>query len=143
MDTVSAMEIEVVSRGSATREETEGMEEEDERMDTMTLELVDQMEIEISDMEETGEEEGVGDNRIEEKIEIKLSEEPVSLNLFNYLFLSQETTHRCRHSSFAMEQVDFPPISLSCQLTDDTIVKLTQLLHVCCGLKVKRLCVNM
>ena len=61
-------------------------EEEDERMDTMTLELVDQMEIEISEMEEeTCEEEGVGDNRIEEKtkvIEIKSSEEPVSLDLF-------------------------------------------------------------
>ena len=54
------MEIEVVSRGSATGEETEGMEEEeDERMDTMTLELI---EIEISEMKETGEEEDVGDN---------------------------------------------------------------------------------
>ena len=57
-------------------------EEEDERMDTVTLEIV---EIEISEMKETGGEEDVGDNRIEEKmkvIEIKLSEEPVSRNLF-------------------------------------------------------------
>ena len=62
------------------------MEEEDERIDTMSLELVDQMEIEISEMEqETGEEESVDDNRIEEKtkvIEIKPSKEAVSLNLF-------------------------------------------------------------
>ena len=57
-------------------------EEEDERMDTVTLEIV---EIEISEMKETGGEEDVGDNRIEEKmkvIEIKLSEEPMSRNLF-------------------------------------------------------------
>ena len=37
-------------------------EEEDETMDTMTLELVDEMEIEMSNMEdEIGEEEGVCD----------------------------------------------------------------------------------
>ena len=54
------MEIEVVSIGSATGEEREGMEEEEEKMDTMTLELADQKEIEISEMEEkTGEEESV------------------------------------------------------------------------------------
>ena len=141
MDTASVMKIEVVSRGSATGEETEGMEEEDERMDTMTLELVDQMEIEISEMEETGEEEGVGDNQIEEKmkvIKIKLSEEPVSLNLFTLTI-----SFFLRKPLVAVDtlplQVDFPPISLSCQLTDNTIVELTQLLHVCCGLKVKTL----
>ena len=88
IDTASTMEIEVVSRGGATGEEREGMEEEeeeDESMDTMTLELVDQMEIEISEMEEeTGEEESVGDNRVEEKtevIEIKPPQGAVSLNL--------------------------------------------------------------
>ena len=100
IDTVSAMEIEVVSRGSATGEEKEGMEEEeeeDEGMDTMTLELVDQMEIEISEMEEeTGEEESVGDTRVEEKtevIEIKPSEEAVSLNLLTLIFLSFSGNH--------------------------------------------------
>lgn len=100
IDTVSAMEIEVVSRGSATGEEKEGMEEEeeeDEGMDTMTLELVDQMEIEISEMEEeTGEEESVGDTRVEEKtevIEIKPSEEAVSLNLLTLTFLSFSGNH--------------------------------------------------
>ena len=60
IDTASAMEIEVFSIGIATGEEREGMEEEEEKMDTMTLELVDQKEIEISEMEEeTGEEENV------------------------------------------------------------------------------------
>ena len=66
MDTVSAMKIEVIRRGGGTREEKEVMkekEEEDNRMDIMTLELVDQMEIKICEMEkETREIEGVGDN---------------------------------------------------------------------------------
>ena len=47
-------------RGDATMEEKE---EEDEEMDTMILEFVDQMEIEISEIEEeTSEGEGVGDS---------------------------------------------------------------------------------
>jgi hypothetical protein len=80
-----------------------------EGMDTTTLELVDQMEIEIEE----------GDK--------KMAEDDIG---------QKPSRHRFS-SSFSVEQVVFPQILLANQFSDEMIVELTQLLHVCCGLKIQ------
>lgn len=80
-------------------------------------ELVDQMEIEISDHESgDGWTEGDGAS----KDESSRAKHPHS---------------RKRKPSF--DKVDFPPLSLSHQLSDDEALELMGLLHCCCALKVQ------
>ena len=80
-------------------------------------ELVDQMEIEISDHESgDGWTEGDGAS----KDESSRAKHPHS---------------KKRKPSF--DKVDFPPLSLSHQLCDDEALELMELLHCCCALKVQ------
>ena len=105
------------------------------------LELVDQMDIEISDGEgepspsvvttEEGERErererereGRGGGKVGPAKEVGRGEG------------GKKARSRRRHSS-VLSAVEFPTISLEKQLSDQQAVELMNLLHVCCGLKV-------
>ena len=50
--------------------------------------------------------------------------------------LGEQASRRRRFSSTHFK-IDFPIISMEKQLSDDEITELMNLLHVCCGLKVK------
>ena len=81
-------------------------------------ELVDQMEIEISDHESAdGWIEGDGPSKDEQGSKAKHSQ------------------LRKRRPSF--DKVDFPPVNLAHQLRDDEALELMRLLHCCCALKVQ------
>ena len=128
--------------GGGTETETETEEGvEPENLTAATLELVDQMEIEISDHEGGGGEGGGGGGESggEEKSEKpqqtatgagkrgaggEKKEEP------------KPQPRRRRHSS-TMDKISFPTISLDRQLSDDEVIDLMNLLHVCCALKVQ------
>ena len=78
-------------------------------------ELVDQMEIEISDHESA---DGEGDGT------------------------SKDESSRAKHPQLrkrkpSFDKVDFSPVSLAQQLTDDEALELMGLLHCCCALKVQ------
>lgn len=109
------------------------------------LELVDQMEIEISDGEgdaspndvmeggggggkkETDSDSGVG--------KLKVAAAKVAPAKETEKERKQKPPSKRRHSS-ALSAVEFPTISTEKQLSDHQTVNLMNLLHVCCGLKV-------
>lgn len=94
-----------------------------------TLEdLVDQMEIEISDQEESVQKEEVAPKKeeVEQKEEIRVHTE-----VKGHLEGVKVVKKRIRRSS-TLEGIEFRPISLDYQLSDNDIIKLMELLQVNC-----------
>ena len=138
---VGAGEPKALDGGVATETETETEEGmESENLTAATLELVDQMEIEISDHEGGGgDAESGGDDKLKKPKQTtataasgtgKTGAKPKGKEG------AKPQTRRRRHSS-TLEKTDFPPITLERQLSDDEIIDLMNLLHVCCALKIQ------
>ena len=126
-----------------------------ESADTLE-ELVDQMEIEISDHGEDGEsEEAVGEESQDESPH-EAEEKPGMADKTSTEKIQSSTTvssdgggvvgkrevkakpaeavqfsRRRRHSSTRLDKAEFPPISIQNQLSDDEIIELMELLQVC------------
>ena len=146
IDTAGANESEgkgpdTMAPGAETETETEeGVEPEN--LTAATLELVDQMEIEISDHEGGGGgggEGGGGESGGEEKSE-KPQQTAVRAVKRETGGVGKEDSkpqHKRRRHSSTIDKISFPPISLDRQLSDDDVIDLMNLLHVCCALKVQ------
>ena len=139
---VGAGDPKALDAGERTETETEAEEGmESENLTAATLELVDQMEIEISDHEGGGgDTESGGDEKSKKSKQTsataagsgagKSGAKPEGKDA------AKPQTRRRRHSS-TLDKTDFPPISLERQLSDDEIIDLMNLLHVCCALKIQ------
>ena len=124
-----------------------------ESVDTLE-DLVDQMEIEISDHGEDGDSEGtVGeeshsespsndDKPTEKKEELEKSSEKIQssttvssrggvVGKTEMKKSELQFSRKRRHSSTRLDKAEFPPISLDNQLSDDEIIELMELLQVC------------
>ena len=148
IDTAGASETEgkgpdTMATGAETETETEeGVEPEN--LTAATLELVDQMEIEISDHEGGGGggggEGGGGESGGEEKSKKPLQQTAVRAVKRETGGVGKEDPkpqHKRRRHSSTIDKISFPPISLDRQLSDDDVIDLMNLLHVCCALKVQ------
>ena len=124
-------------RGGAEEGKVGGEDKEKEEGDSeiemdAALELVDQMEIEISEGEGMTGEQDVGTGGGATKT-APTTKDVVRSERGNK---GQRSRARRRHSS-SISVVEFHAISLEKQLSDQQTLELMNLLHVCCGLKVR------
>ena len=138
----TSKQIDGDSDAQPTEEDDKGKEdimEVEEALTSETLEeLVDIMEIEIDDQETGGGEGGREAEKMlqdDSEVSVKVSSKPEPAASASEAAAAQSGTSRRRRHSLALENIDFPIISIDKQLSDDEVIDLMSLLHVCCALK--------